>query len=130
MIENLDPKQSWAFLQKNPTAVMIDVRTTIEHSYVGHPPEAISIAWKEFPEMKENEKFVELVEAKMIDKTTPILLLCRSGVRSLAAAKVLEQAGYQHLINIAEGFEGDLDEQQQRGNINGWRFNGCPWKQS
>ncbi len=109
---------------------MIDVRTTIEHSFVGHPEEAILIAWKEFPGMKLNQQFVQQVEEKVIDKSIPILLLCRSGVRSLAAAKVLEKVGYQHLINIAEGFEGDLDENQHRSNINGWRYWGLPWIQS
>jgi rhodanese-related sulfurtransferase len=130
MIENLDTPQCWNFLQENPSAVMIDVRTTMEHSFVGHPPEAILIVWKEFPRMKLNEQFVEQVEEAVPDKSESILLLCRSGARSLAAAKVLEEVGYQHLINITEGFEGDLDENKHRGNLNGWRFHGLPWIQS
>ncbi len=130
MIENLDPKQSWTFLQENSTAVMLDVRTAIEHSFVGHPPEAIHIAWKEFPGMKENETFVAQVEEKISDKNVPILLLCRSSVRSVAAAKALEGAGFNRLINIAEGFEGVLDDEMHRGNIDGWRFHGLPWVQS
>lgn len=130
MIENLDPKQSWALLQDDLTAVMIDVRTAIEHSFVGSPPNAIHIAWKEFPGMQVNETFVSQVEAKVKDKNTPVLLLCRSGVRSVAAAKALEQAGYKRLINILQGFEGALDEDKHRGNIDGWRFHGLPWLQS
>jgi len=130
MIEDLDPIQCWNILQGNQHSVIIDVRTTIEHSFVGHPPESIHIAWTEFPGMKLNKQFTEQVEATVKDKSVPILLLCRSGVRSLAAAKALEQIGYLHLINIAEGFEGDLDEQKHRGNINGWRFHGLPWIQS
>ncbi len=130
MIEDLNPVQCWDFLKGSPNAIMIDVRTTIEHSFVGHPPDAISIAWKEFPGMKLNEQFIEQVKATIEDKSVSILLLCRSGVRSLAAARVMDESGYQHLINIAEGFEGDLDEQQHRGNINGWRFHGLPWVQS
>ncbi len=130
MIENLDPKQSWALLQGNSAAVMIDVRTAIEHSFVGHPPGAIHFAWKEFPGMSVNEQFVAQVEEKVTDKTSPVLLLCRSGVRSVAAAKALEEVGYQRLINIVEGFEGALDDQKHRGNIDGWRFHGLPWTQS
>lgn len=130
MIENLNPKKSWAFLQQNSSAVLIDVRTQIEHSFVGHPPGAIHIAWKEFPSMQSNGQFIEQVVAKVDDKMVPILLLCRSGTRSLTAANTLQKAGYQHLINISEGFEGDLDTEQHRGNINGWRFHGCPWIQS
>ena len=129
-MENLDPKQSWALLQENPAAVMVDVRTAIEHSFVGHPPESIHIAWKEFPGMQLNEQFVDQVAEKVTDKSTPVLLLCRSGVRSVAAAKELEKAGYQTVINILEGFEGALDDAKHRGNIDGWRFHGLPWEQS
>ena len=129
-MENLDPKQSWALLQENPVAVMVDVRTAIEHSFVGHPPESIHIAWKEFPGMQLNEQFVDQVAEKVTDKSTPVLLLCRSGVRSVAAAKELEKAGYQTVINILEGFEGALDDEKHRGNIDGWRFHGLPWEQS
>lgn len=130
MIAQLNPEQCWDFLQKNPDAVMIDVRTTIEHHFVGHPPDAILIAWQEFPGMRPNVRFVQQVEATVADKNTPLLLLCRSGGRSLTAANVLQQAGYQHLINITEGFEGDLNQQKHRGCINGWRFRGYPWVQS
>lgn len=130
MIENLNPKQSWELLQSNPSAVLIDVRTAIEHSFVGHPPNAINVAWKEFPGMQLNSTFVEQVKQHVADKTAPVLLLCRSGVRSVDAAKALESAGYQHLVNIVEGFEGALDGDKHRGNIDGWRFHGLPWEQS
>jgi rhodanese-related sulfurtransferase len=48
----------------------------------------------------------------------------------LDAAKALEEAGYQLLINIVDGFEGALDEHKHRGNLGGWRFQGLPWEQS
>ncbi|MCQ8104098.1 rhodanese-like domain-containing protein [Methylomonas sp. SURF-2] len=130
MIENLDPQQAWAVLQDNPAAVMIDVRTSIEHSFVGHPPKAIHVAWKEFPGMQLNPYFVEQVQQHAPDKTAPVLLLCRSGVRSVDAAKALETAGYRHLINILDGFEGPLDEHKHRNTVGGWRFHGLPWQQS
>ncbi len=130
MIENLNPKQAWALLQSNSAAVMVDVRTSIEHSFVGCPPDAIHIAWKEFPGMQANVSFVRQVEEKVHDKASPVLLLCRSGVRSVAAAEALEKAGFKRLINIVEGFEGALDENKHRGNIDGWRFHGLPWLQS
>jgi rhodanese-related sulfurtransferase len=130
MIKNLDPKQCWDLLKDNTNAILIDVRTAIEHSFVGCPPSAIHIAWKEFPGMQLNEQFVSQVESIVKDKDTPILLLCRSGQRSLAGAKALEESGYQYLINIAEGFEGDLDDEKHRGNIGGWKFHGLPWTQS
>ncbi len=130
MIENLDPQQAWAVLRDNPAAVLIDVRTAIEHSFVGHPPKAIHVAWKEFPGMRLNDGFVEQVRQHAPDKTAPVLLLCRSGQRSVDAAKALEAQGYQHLINILEGFEGPLDEHKHRGTVGGWRFHGLPWQQS
>lgn len=130
MIENLDPKQAWSVLQDNPAAVLIDVRTAIEHGFVGHPPKAIHVAWKEFPGMQLNSRFVEQVRQHAPNPNAPILLLCRSGQRSVDAAKALEAAGYQHLINIVEGFEGPLDANQQRGHLGGWRFHGLPWQQS
>jgi len=130
MIENLEPKQAWALLRNDPKAVFIDVRTAIEHSFVGHPPKAIHVAWKEFPGMQVNPEFVAQVEKHAPDKYAPVLLLCRSGVRSVEAAKTLEAAGYRHLVNILEGFEGPLDEAKHRGTLGGWRFHGLPWEQT
>jgi len=130
MVRNLNPKQSWELLQSNAKAIMIDVRMAIEYSFVGHPPEAVHIAWKEFPGMQINHQFITQVESVVEDKTVPVLLLCRSGQRSLAAAQALEQAGFKDLINIAEGFEGSLDSEQHRGNIDGWKYHQLPWIQS
>ncbi|MDD5214910.1 MAG: rhodanese-like domain-containing protein [Methylococcales bacterium] len=130
MIENLNPQQTWDFLQQNPNAALIDVRTKMEHLFVGHPPKAIHIPWKEAPDWQLNPNFVAQVRQVVSNPNTPILLLCRSGQRSMEAAVLLEQSGYTHLINIAEGFEGALDENKQRGNVNGWRFAGLPWQQS
>lgn len=130
MIENLGPRQCFVFMQTNPGAVMIDVRTKMEHTFVGHPLGAVHIAWKEFPDWQVNPDFVEQVSQVVTDKNTPILLLCRSGMRSLEAGHALEQSGYTRLINIQEGFEGNLDESKHRGTSGGWRFHGLPWEQS
>ncbi len=130
MIENLNPQQTWDFLQQNSAAVLIDVRTKMEHLFVGHPQKAIHIPWKEAPDWQQNPNFVAQVRQVATNPNTPILLLCRSGQRSLEAAALLEQSGYTNLINIAEGFEGALDENKQRGNLNGWRFANLPWQQS
>lgn len=130
MIENLDPLQAWDLLQQNSEAVIIDVRTKVEHLFVGHPPGAIPIPWKEFPDWQVSSKFVAEVKKEVPDMNAPILLLCRSGQRSLDAARALEESGYQLLINIDNGFEGPLDENKHRGNLGGWRFHGLPWEQS
>ncbi len=130
MIENLDPIQAWDLMQTSEKAVLIDVRTAVEHSFVGHPPRAIHVAWKEFPGMQLNTNFVAQVSQHVADKSAPVLLLCRTGVRSVEAAKALEAAGFQHLVNIVQGFEGTIDADKHRGNIDGWRFHGLPWQQS
>ncbi|MGR9088078.1 MAG: rhodanese-like domain-containing protein [Gammaproteobacteria bacterium] len=130
MIEQLNPKQSWELVQNHPTAVIVDVRTKMEYSFVGHPPGAIHIPWKEAPDWQLNPDFVEAVKNAVPDVEAPILLLCRSGQRSQDAAIALEQAGYRHLVNIVEGFEGPLDEHKHRGTLGGWRFHGLPWEQN
>ena len=130
MIENLNPQQAWDLQQQNPMVVLIDVRTKMEHLFVGHPPSALHIPWKEAPDWQLNSRFIDSVGQVVSNPNTPILLLCRSGQRSLEAAAALEKAGYSHLINIVDGFEGALDQNKQRGNLNGWRFLGLPWQQS
>jgi rhodanese-related sulfurtransferase len=130
MIKNLSPLQAWDLLQHNNNAVLIDVRTKIEHAFVGHPVGAIHIAWKEAPDWSLNPNFVAAVTQIAPNRAAPILLLCRSGQRSLEAAHALELAGYEQLINIDGGFEGVLDAKNHRGNIGGWRFCGLPWQQS
>jgi len=130
MIENLTPQQSWDLMQSDSRAIMIDVRTKMEHTFLGRPLNAVHVPWKEAPEWLLNSDFVAQVEQVVIDKSAPVLLLCRSGVRSLEAASALENAGYTHLINILDGFEGALDDNKHRGNISGWRYSQLPWEQS
>lgn len=130
MIENLDPKQCWELLQSNTSAVLIDVRTKMEHAFVGHPPGAVHVAWKEAPDWQLNSNFVDTVKQVVPDASVPVLLLCRSGQRSLEAAQALEQAGYRQLVNIVDGFEGPLDANKHRNSQAGWRFSGLPWEQS
>lgn len=129
-IKNLNPKQAWDYMNEHPGAVLVDVRTQMEYAYVGHPVDAVHVPWKEAPDWRENPHFIEQVREKAPDPATPILLLCRSGQRSLDAAKQLAAAGYQNLVNIAEGFEGPLDENKHRGLLGGWRFHGLPWEQT
>lgn len=130
MIENLTPQESWELLQQNTSAVLVDVRTQMEHAYVGHPIGAVHIPWKEAPSWEINPNFVADVKKLVLSCDAPILLLCRSGQRSLSAARTLEDAGYKHLVNIIDGFEGALDPHKHRGLLGGWRFCGLPWEQS
>ncbi len=133
MIENINPSQAAELLDRDD-AVLIDVRTTMEYGFVGHPLNAVHIPWQEAPGWEVNPGFVEQVRARLseqsLDEAAHVVTMCRSGKRSLEAAQVLEQAGFQHLYNMLEGFEGDLDAQKHRNTVNGWRHRGLPWEQS
>jgi len=63
------------------------------------------------------------------DRSRPVVLLCRSGKRTIDAGQALEAAGFLDVINVLHGFEGDLDQHFQRGRLNGWRHDGLPWEQ-
>lgn len=128
-IERLAPLQSYDFLRNNPSALLVDVRTSAEVKFVGCPENSLHQPWMEFPEMKPLSGFVEAVREKAGQQDRPILLICRSGQRSMSAAKALAEAGFSKLINVEEGFEGDLDENGRRNLKNGWRFHGLPWQQ-
>ncbi|MDD5272288.1 MAG: rhodanese-like domain-containing protein [Methylovulum sp.] len=130
MIKHLSPLQAWELLQQNPAAVLIDVRAKIEHTFIGHPIGAVHIAWKELPDWLLNPEFVPYVFEAVPDRDTPILLMCRSGQRSLEAAHALQAQGYTHLVNIEGGFEGPLDGDKHRSTLGGWRFYGLPWQQN
>ncbi len=121
------PPEAWALVQSG-AGVLIDVRTPEERKYVGRVPETPHVAWRFGPDMAPNPHFVEQVQA-IASKDKPVLLLCRSGIRSASAAEALTQAGYANAINVLEGFEGELDSHQQRGTYNGWRYHGLPWIQ-
>ena len=118
---------AWQWVQ-NGEAVLVDVRTDAERAWVGFVPDAVAVAWKQWPGMAMNANFDEGLKAA-VPAGKKVLLLCRSGVRSVAAAKRATELGLQ-AYNILEGFEGDPDEHAQRNRRGGWRFNGLPWQQS
>lgn len=131
---DVSPQQTWAALQDNPKAVLVDVRTRPEWTFVGGPDlsvlakAAVQIEWLLYPSMQRNTQFVEQLQLQGIAHDQPIYLLCRSGARSLAAAELLGELGYS-TYNILDGFEGQLGSDGHRGN-GGWRAAGLPWKQS
>ncbi len=129
-IERLNPKDAWQRLQSCPGALLIDVRDAIEYTFVGHPLGSVNVPWKLAPQWQPNPNFLRQVKELAPEADRPIFLLCRSGQRSLDAAKALAAAGYRNLTNIEEGFEGALDADRHRGSLGGWRFHGLPWEQS
>ncbi len=109
------------------SAILVDVRTDAERAWVGFVPGAVAVAWKQWPGMVGNANFDAELQAA-VPTGKKVLLLCRSGVRSIAAAQRATQLGLQ-AYNILQGFEGDPDEHGQRNRQGGWRFHGLPWQQ-
>jgi len=132
---NLLPKMAVEKLQNNSQALFVDVRSKAEYKYVGYPENSILIPWIDDPDWEPNpEVFSDLVMQELDGREnlsdTEIILICRSGFRSNEALKCLENKGFTQVSHVASGFEGDLDENDHRGNLNGWRHDGMPWSQS
>ncbi|MDP1656469.1 MAG: rhodanese-like domain-containing protein [Hylemonella sp.] len=123
---NVSPQLAYQWW-KAGQAVLIDVRTDAEREWVGFVPEAVALAWKQWPGMALNPGFDAGIRAA-VPPGMKAVLLCRSGVRSIAAAKRATELGIE-AYNILEGFEGDPDEQAHRGRRGGWRYHGLPWRQ-
>jgi rhodanese-related sulfurtransferase len=130
-MKHLTPRQSWEFLHARRDALFVDVRMEIEYLYVGHPPGVVHVPWYEYPQMRADPAaFVAQVRREAGgDPSRPVVLLCRSGKRTIDAGQALEAAGFVEVVNVLHGFEGDLDEHFQRGRLNGWRHDGLPWEQ-
>jgi len=131
---NVLPKMAIDRLNANPEAVLIDVRTSAEYKYVGFPENSILIPWFDEPDLNSDPlAFCEAVNNHLSDRSdilsTELILICRSGFRSNEALKCLQSNGFTCVSHVASGFEGDLDENDHRGNLNGWRNDGMPWSQ-
>jgi rhodanese-related sulfurtransferase len=128
-MKHLKPREASDFLHANPQAVLIDCRSEMEYLFVGHPSGAIHVAWNDGPDWDINPHFVGQVK-KVASMNRPVVLICRSGQRSIAAGVELEKAGFSDIYNVLEGFEGPLDDTHHRGTIGGWRKEGLPWEQT
>ncbi|MGZ5091253.1 MAG: rhodanese-like domain-containing protein [Burkholderiales bacterium] len=125
----LTPQEAFELLQQTPGAKLVDVRTRAELDWVGRIPGAVEIELLSYPGSRPNAEFLKQLEAQ-VDKSTPILFICRSGARSHNAALMATQAGYTEAYNVLEGFEGDKDATGHRNTQGGWRVAGLPWIQS
>ena len=121
------PLEAWDLFNRG-AALIVDIRSAEERKFVGHVPETLHVAWATGTALTRNPRFVRELEARA-GKDRVVLLLCRSGKRSTLAAEAAAKAGFQNVFNVLEGFEGDLNERQQRGEHNGWRHWGLPWVQ-
>ncbi len=129
-MKNLQPKEAYDWLLSHSNALFIDVRMEIESLYVGRPPGVVNVPWYEYPDLQPDAaRFADAVADEATGKDQPVLLLCRSGQRTLAAGKALEAAGFTNVQHVLHGFEGELDEHFKRSTLSGWRFDGLPWEQ-
>lgn len=124
---SLYPSEAWALVESG-AARLIDVRTAEELKFVGRVPDSQHVAWQTGPALIKNPRFLRELELKS-PRDQVLVLLCRSGKRSAAAASAAAKAGFSQVFNVLEGFEGDLDANQQRGDSGGWRHRGLPWLQ-
>jgi rhodanese-related sulfurtransferase len=132
-------EETWTRLSRDQGSVLVDVRTSAEWAYVGLPDlssigkRPMLIEWVEFPGNQLNQAFVpQLIDALTkigANKDTELFFLCRSGGRSLSAARAMAAAGYSRCRNVADGFEGPLDPNRHRGSVGGWKAKGLPWAQ-
>ncbi|HEB59795.1 MAG TPA: rhodanese-like domain-containing protein [Gammaproteobacteria bacterium] len=136
-VTTVTPREAVQILEKDPRALLVDVRSHMEFLFIGHPVGAINIPWIDEPDWVINPHFAAEVRKLMLGgldhraggHNVPVLLICRSGKRSLEAGELLLREGFHDVYNIADGFEGELDEHHHRSTLGGWRFEGLPWEQ-
>lgn len=127
--------EAWEILSGDAGARLVDVRTSAEWAYVGVcdlssiGKEPIQVEWQSFPDMSVNPDFCQEIEKAGLPRDARLLFICRSGVRSKAAAMAIAQRGYKNCYNIIDGFEGDPDHDRHRNSMNGWKVGGLPWIQ-
>ena len=120
------PPEAWALVRRG-AATLIDVRTAPEFKFVGRVPDTANVVWHGADPVASAAFALALRTATSAD--TPLLLLCRGGVRSDAAAAAATEAGFRAVYNVLEGFEGQRDHTERRGFVDGWRKHGLPWRQ-
>ncbi len=134
-LKTITALKAWEICQQDPRTLLIDVRSSMEYLFVGHPKGAVHIPWIDEPDWVINDNFVTEIRKLVLGglKNSPtevaIILICRSGNRSDDAGKVLAKAGIENVYHIDEGFEGKLDDNHQRSTVGGWRFHQLPWEQ-
>ncbi len=132
---DITPHETWKILETDINALLIDVRTDAEFTYVGTPSienlgkKTIFIPWLLFPGNNTNPNFILQLTTSVPNRYVPLLFICRSGIRSRFAAATATSVGFNPCYNVLEGFEGDRDSFGHRGTIGGWKVAGLPWNQ-
>jgi len=139
-VDDVDVEAAWKTLASAPRSQLVDVRTRAEWTYVGIPDLAsvgkrpVLVEWQTFPDQAVDPRFAERLAGELkalgVGPDDDLYFICRSGSRSLAAAKAMAAAGYRASHNVGGGFEGPLDDERHRGSVGGWKAAGLPWQQS
>jgi rhodanese-related sulfurtransferase len=139
-VTEVGPRDAWDILSSDEGAMLVDVRSEAEWSFVGLADlsslgkACAQVEWARFPGMDPNPAFVSELVDRMGGLPPRLLFICRSGARSMQAARAVAaspSAGdVAECINVAEGFEGDLDAARHRGGHNGWKARGLAWRQT
>ena len=127
----VSPNEAFEWLQLDPRARLVDVRTRAELDWVGRPlvgdGQYVHIEWSRYPGGVPNTEFIDQLKQAVPSADTPVLFLCRSAARSKLAAVAAAQAGFGSAYDLLEGFEGDKDGNGHRKTVTGWCFRGLPW---
>ncbi|HEY6920350.1 MAG TPA: rhodanese-like domain-containing protein [Methyloceanibacter sp.] len=139
-VDDVDVETAWKTLASTPRSQLVDVRTRAEWTYVGIPDLAsvgkrpVLVEWQTFPDQAVDPRFAERLAGELkalsVGPDDDLYFICRSGSRSLAAAKAMAAAGHRACHNVGGGFEGPLDDERHRGSVGGWKAAGLPWQQS
>jgi rhodanese-related sulfurtransferase len=133
----ITPQQAIKLMEDDPRTVLVDIRSSMEYLFVGHPVGAVHVPWIDEPEWTVNPDFVTDIRKLLLggaictidEGCASVILICRSGKRSLEAGKALLEADFHRVFHVDEGFEGELDDHHHRSSVGGWRFHGLPWEQ-
>ncbi len=138
-VDEVDVGTAWEGLSTGDGAQLVDVRTRAEWTYVGIPDLAslgkrpVLVEWQTFPDQTVDPRFAERLAGELkalgVKPEDDLYFICRSGSRSLAAARAMAAVGYRNCHNVAAGFEGPLDDERHRGAVEGWKAAGLPWQQ-
>lgn len=138
-VDDVSGRDTWERLGADPASVLIDVRTRAEWTFVGVPDlsgvgkRVVTVEWQTFPDNSVDPAFParldDVLKQMGVGAETELFFICRSGGRSRMAAESMAAAGYARCHNVADGFEGPLDEFRHRGSVAGWKASGLPWVQ-
>jgi rhodanese-related sulfurtransferase len=134
-IKTISAPDAWQLCEKKPRTLLIDVRSSMEYLFVGHPKGAVHIPWIDEPDWIINKDFATEIRKLLLGGSSgsaaevAIVLICRSGNRSAEAGLLLIEEGIKNIYNIEDGFEGKLDDSHHRSTLGGWRYHELPWEQ-